>query len=455
MSALAERLARSLPAASFELETLIRLVGIVETTETKTASVTCTHRARLLINPEFVAEYCQRDEHLFLLVMHEMWHVLMGHTTLYARPTTAHNIAFDALINAGLARQHQEPEYRGFFEALNPPDQFPALLLRPPVGWPKDPRYRVPGPRGTREILERLYPRPDSKLPEPTYDEILALVNKAQTTDMDAAVLVGDHEGSGTKDGTSDPMNDEFFGEIVREIVGKWPPPPIPLAGRDQGSGLRGLWVERRPNTQPIRREFVNVLATVLQPDRGGAAKMHFDSRRITVGPGPLPNPKDRQLPARRRLHSGLVLANQEVVLRTRIPERPQRALVYLDVSGSMISMLPHFVDLLTEPARQGRIRVKQFSTEIAPISPEALAAGDLTTTHGTDIACVLEDIVSERCQRVLVITDGYVGKAPEPLLAALQTRDIACTALLNAGGWTEDLAPYMTIHHLSPLEYH
>ena len=80
----------------------------------------------MLVNPDFVAEHCVRDEHLFLLVMHELWHVLLGHTTLYARPTAAHNIAFDAIINAGLARQHPEAAYRGFFEALNPVDSFPG-----------------------------------------------------------------------------------------------------------------------------------------------------------------------------------------------------------------------------------------------------------------------------------------------------------------------------------------
>ena len=107
-----------------------------------TAAVTCRGRARMLVNPDFVAEHCVRDEHLFLLVMHELWHVLLGHTTLYARPTEAHNIAFDAIINAGLARQHPEAAYRGFFEALNPVDSFPGLLLRPPVGWPHAPQLR-------------------------------------------------------------------------------------------------------------------------------------------------------------------------------------------------------------------------------------------------------------------------------------------------------------------------
>ena len=92
-----ERLARCLPGASFELEALVRLVGIDETTTVATAAVTCQGRARLLVNPDFVAAHCGRDEHLFLLVMHELWHVILAHTRLYPRVTPAHNVAFDAI----------------------------------------------------------------------------------------------------------------------------------------------------------------------------------------------------------------------------------------------------------------------------------------------------------------------------------------------------------------------
>src|SRR5439155_16870627 len=166
--------------ASCELETLFRLAGITVSREVKTAAVTCEGRSRLLVNPNFVAAHCRRDEHLFLLVMHELWHVILAHTRLWPRPTPNHNIAFDAVINAGLARQHPAPEYRGFFEALNPPDAFPALLLPPPVGWPAPPRYRRSGlPKGTDGIMRRLYPPPvTTGNREPLYEEILAVLER-------------------------------------------------------------------------------------------------------------------------------------------------------------------------------------------------------------------------------------------------------------------------------------
>jgi hypothetical protein len=441
MNTIAERLVRCLPSASFELERLVHLVGIEETTEVPTAAVTCEGRARLRVNPDFVAQYCERDEHLFLLVMHEMWHVLLGHTTLYARPTFIHNIAFDALINAGLARQHPQPEYRGFFEELNGHDSFPALLLRPPLGWPHAPVYPDIGPKGTKYLLRRLYPPKDVTPMEPTYDEVLDILRAAPTPAAAAgdggAFFVGDHDDDGT---TTDPFADPLFADAVREVVGKWPPPPESLTGRDQGGKMRDAWFAPRHDVAPLVRRFDEVLREVLLPDRHGARRPRVDRRTVVVGPGPLPNHTDRQVPAKRRLRGGLVLPNQVVVLDQRTPDRPQRALVYLDVSGSMDSVLPHLLGLLAPLARRGMVRVRQFSTEVTPLPVDDLIAGKYTTTGGTDIACVLEDVATRPEKRVLLLTDGYVGTPPPHLLDPLVERGVRFWTALPHGGWKNDL---------------
>lgn len=458
MTTIAERIARCLPGASFELETLVRLVGVEETESIETASVTCVGRARLLVNPRFVAEYCKRDEHLFLLVMHEMWHVLLGHTTLYPRVNRVQNIAFDALINAGLCRQHPEPEYRGFFERLNPPDVFPHLLLRPPEGWPRAPKYDVPGPPQTAELLKRLYPRRAATIAtqttvEPTYDELLALLlqePEAGEYDGIEESLLGTHTSPG--DAMSDPMNDELFGDVVRRIVGNWPPPPFPLTGRNDNPDLVDGWVTPRPNAAPLRREFLRVIQHVTLPERGGAQQRHREVQRMQVGPGPLPNPADRLLYARRRLIGPEALANQVIDVHRHVPETPSRALVYLDVSGSMSNLLPHLVDLLVRPARAGLLSVMQFSNAVAPMTAVDLGRGRLTTTNGTDINCVLDDLAGRRETRALIVTDGYVGQPPEAMVSALAARGVCVHALLPVDGWERDLAGFATIHHLPEL---
>ncbi|MEY3020477.1 MAG: hypothetical protein RLZZ272_1461 [Actinomycetota bacterium] len=465
MSGLAERIARSIPGAGFELETLVRLVGIEETDAVPTAAVTNHGRSRLLVNPRFVAEHCRRDEHLYLLVMHELWHVLLAHTTLYRDGGMVHNLAFDAIINAGLSRQHPEPAYRGFFESTNPADEFPGLLLRPPVGWPDRPTYPDVGPPWVRGILKRLYPKGNGPTVEPTYDELIGLLEEHLDRLTEEALarvtLLGDHGGHGGHGSPGgwgagwhgrDPLADPLLGEVLRRVTERWPDPPAGLAdARERGGGgpLDTAWIARRPVGRSARAVFADAVRRAVEPHRSGATERSRRLDRVTVGPGPLPNAADRTLVARRRLVGAAVLPNQQVTLPLQRPDVPQRALVYLDVSGSMDAVLPGLIDLLAGPARRGLITVRQFSTEVAPIAPADLAAGRLETTGGTDIACVLDDALARPERRVLLVTDGAVGRPRPEQLEALAARRVRVLAVVPEDGWPGGLTGWCEVIEL------
>jgi hypothetical protein len=123
---------------------------------------------------------------------------------------------------------------------------------------------------------------------------------------------------------------------------------------------------------------------------------------------------------------------------------------VYLDVSGSMGGWLPQLVDLLVPLARRRLIRVHQFSTVVAPLDIEDLARGRLTTTDGTDIDCVLADVLDRPQRRVLLVTDGYVGVPDGPLAAAVRARGVRIHAALPTDGWDRDLDGLAEITRLS-----
>jgi hypothetical protein len=439
--ALAARIVACLPAATFEMETFCRLVSVRASREVPTAAVTCSDRPRLLLNPDFVAAHCERDEHLFLLVMHELWHVILAHTTLYPRPTPAHNIAFDAVINAGLAWQFRAPEYRGFLEALNPPDAFPALLLRPPVGWPSAPVYPNLPPR-VRQILAQLYPPPaDGKGPDPrampTYQEIVDLLVDAGCAA--AGTLIGGHEDPSAEESAA---RSGALGEVVREIVSRWPPPPFPLGGRDGGGDARAWPVACADPARPVRRAFGRVLRRLLGPP-GRATRRRRTQVEAEGGRGVLPNARDRLAPARRLLGGPGTLWSQPAKALCRAPERPRSTLVYLDVSGSMGALLPHLVGLLAPYVAAGQARVMQFSTEVSPLPPAELRRGTLTTTGGTDIDPVLRHALADRAvRRALVLTDGYTGAPGAELAAAVKARGLRFHVVLPAeSAWREDLA--------------
>ena len=61
-------------------------------------------------------------------VLHELYHVLLGHTRMYERPTLAANWAFDCIINAQLCRLYPDVEYTSFFSAGAAPKGLWSLI---------------------------------------------------------------------------------------------------------------------------------------------------------------------------------------------------------------------------------------------------------------------------------------------------------------------------------------
>src|SRR3546814_20421854 len=73
-----------------------------------------------------------------MLVMHELHHVLLGHTTLFPRVTRIQNFVFDAVINGIVCRMFPEKDHTAFFTDYYDAGEFPQCLLRPPPGWPDE-----------------------------------------------------------------------------------------------------------------------------------------------------------------------------------------------------------------------------------------------------------------------------------------------------------------------------
>jgi hypothetical protein len=437
---LLQRLTSCLPAATFEMETFCRLAGIKASRDVPTAAVEIKHRPQMMVNPDFVGKHCKRDEHLFLLVMHELWHVILAHTRLYPRATLAHNIAFDAIINAGLSKQFVGPEYRGFFESLNPADTFPGCLLRPPVGWPDTPVYPDCGPPGTRRILERLYPRnTKARIAAPLYEEILRLIKEDIKQKVERGelipvpVLIGDHD---SEDGQGSILEDPFMGDVMRRVVGSWPSPPFATRKRGNSALFTDWYSAVGPSTEQARRAFSHILQRALGPRQGRFRRKARVMLPGMAGMNVVPNARDRLIVARKALGTQGVLYAQPGMMRVRAEEQPAKSHVYLDVSGSMAALLPHLIGLLVPYAVKGQADVFQFSNKVEPMPPLALKRGQIRSTMGTDINCVLKHLIEQTkpfVRKALVVTDGYVGKPLPEYLRILQARGIRIYVVLPA----------------------
>ena len=186
---LATRVLDAFPSGQYGLIGLLRILDIVESDVVETAAIECTTLPLMRLNPTFVATFAQTAEKLMMLIMHELHHLLLGHTRLFERPTPAHNLVFDAVINAMLCRMFPQPEFTSFLTGFYDAERFPECMLRPPPNW--KPEVRAAAPPALEPRLQDLYRALYSETGA-GYDELFeALVTEVRCVAL--PVLLGDH----------------------------------------------------------------------------------------------------------------------------------------------------------------------------------------------------------------------------------------------------------------------
>jgi len=67
----------------------------------------------------------------------------------------------------------------------------------------------------------------------------------------------------------------------------------------------------------------------------------------------------------------------------------------------------------MTPYVAQGKANVFQFSTMVDRLSLDNLRKGQVNTTGGTQIYCVLQHMLEHKdtLQRAIILTDGYTGR--------------------------------------------
>lgn len=437
-NALKHRLLNALPARAYAMQALLRLTGLEVTRECPTARVTCGARSKLQVNPEFVEQHCASDEHLFLLVMHELQHILLGHTRLFRTVSPAHNIAFDAVINAGLMARFPGEAYASFFLALYGRDTGVLRILAPPAPGTAE------APEGAlRELHELLYASGDVTARE-VFDRLVQAIEEAGPRSgtgggscEETGRLLGDHGsggsgGAGQEEGSLDAGDGEQeLREEMERLASGW---PGAAGGRGPVAGRGGELEEGRTRQADPAAQ---VLAALRRALSGGDVDRR--SRRTRLVPGqrlsfdPVPHLRDRRAVAARAA-GATVLLYETTTLHPRMPERHLTE-IYLDVSGSVHSYLPYLYGALARLRALVPDRVHLFSTSVVTIPRAHLMAGRVATTGGTSIDCVLEHALRHDVRRAVLITDGFVGRAEESLVARIRQEGVDLRGLVTVGG--------------------
>ena len=401
-----------LPPGSFELTTFLSLFRVRFSEKTKNACVTCGESSELLINKEFIEAHCRTNEHLFMLVMHELYHVILGHTTLFPRATEVRNIVFDAVINAILCSLFPNPEFTSFFTDYYPSDEMPFALLRP---------KGAETPIAAESALDLLYGGSDTGTYHDVYEALLKsgcvkeikLAVKGDCKDGEP-LLLGSH-------GEEDEEVSQEMKDLIHKIISKWPSPDRPLQGQDLGAqeSERGFGAEADPTTR-LRRGIRRLMRRAAIPGKKEVCRRSV--REIVCETATfLPDWYDRSHEAREMAFGDALVYNTAVRLQRPSSRDNRQAFVYFDVSGSVAEQVPSVAQTLLPYCRGGLCTVHVFSTVVHPASARDLAARKFSSTGGTDIDCVLRHILElsprKRPRAAVIITDGFTG-SPDAALA-------------------------------------
>ena len=408
---LADRILDAFPSGSYALAGLLRLLDIVESTEVPTAAVECRIQPRMLINPVFVERHADTPEKLLALVMHELHHVLLGHTTLFPRVTPAQNFVFDAVINGVVCRMFPGTDYTSFFTEFYRDDRFPECLLRPAAGWPSRTINSVPGLEALPEPLRQraievhtaLYSEAGA-----SYHEVYSLLPQIleggnESGDL-GVPLLGGHDQGGDAHSGLEHKSPLLFG-IVREIVEQWPQPPDPIRGRSLADVLESSTVSpaRSVSNRSVLRSLIRKVAGL--GGRGRFRRISEDSITIQT---PVPS-ADRRSIVLRSLGQEPLLHSSTTTWR-RIHPAGERVHIYLDVSGSMEGVLKPLYGAVLDCEELVFPTIHLFSDQVADITVGELRRGTCRTTGGTDIACVASHMLRNEVRRAVLVTDGWVG---------------------------------------------
>lgn len=447
-----ERILSTFPSGQYCLPSLLRILEIVESTAVPTASVECAARPRMFINPEFVAAHAETPEKLLMLVMHELHHVILGHTRLYTRAEPLDNLVFDAVINAMLSRLFPEAEYTALFSDFYREEEFPACFLRPPAGWdPQQKECALPAAlqNDDRADLAALYQQLYCGHGA-TYGELRdAFTAAGNTQPFGLTRLLGDHrqEGSGSSsDGLLECRVPVLLQEL-RRITGEWPKDDTAAPGRAAHDLLEETIKPPPPSNRSRLEQLIRRVGAV--KERGSIREVHRAMTSVTTA---VPR-SDRRSVVTRALGGRTLLHRCDVPMRRVVP-KGLRVHVYVDVSGSIGSLVgPLYAAVLTCREVVHPV-IHLFSTIVADVTLDDLRRGVCKTTGGTCIECVAQHMSRNRVRRAVLVTDGIVG-TPSAAAAAVLNSSLIGVALTPGGSTLSHLGAFtnywITLTEITP----
>lgn len=403
-----DRLLDSFPATSYCIPSLLSIAQIEETTRVPTACVECCARPRLRINPDFVRDHASTPEKLLMLVLHELHHIVLGHTRLYPRITKLDNLVFDAIINSVLCHMQPERAYTSMFTDLYSDERLPECFLRPPKGWIRDkisplpPALAASPDSKLAQLYRRLYSRAGV-----TYQELRDALRFEEPPQSLQDRLLGNHQ-SGEADSSfaeDYTRNDSELIEEIERIVEDWRTASRHLGVDSLQELLQSIKVQPDPVTDATR------LSKLMNRIGDAGRRVGGSNRTPNRNSIEMPIPRfDRRSAIMKALGSCPMMYRYEITWRPTL-RSVDKVHVYLDVSASVAEYRGALFASILACRELVHPVIHQFSTQVHDVSMRELSDGLCKTTGGTSIGCVADHMMSRGIRRAVFVTDGFVGR--------------------------------------------
>jgi len=374
-------------------------------------------RGNLKYNPAFAQEHLQHPESLFCLLVHELCHCVFGHSVHgYGE---VENLGEDAIINAFITHAFQKVSGQGRLFREFYADEGVAGLLRPDSKL----QHSRFGP-----LYSRLYASRHAL----SSGEVIQSLKVLLPEEQEMPQLLGSHgENAGVSDAVREGIAQDLGDAIdLADCVGS-------------GSALYELFRKRLKSAVGIKRAVLRRYTTTQRLD-----KFVSVCRETRMGVSPVPiAPSKRELIL---MHAGMMPPHfRRPIIANR--NKQEGLAVYLDVSGSVESYLPHILAVLSrlEDVLKG---VYLFSTKVVEVPFKEVMAGKIQTTFGTSFDCVAESVVEQKFRRAIVLTDGFAFLTEDKRIALKESKASLLTILFGGARTCDPLAPYGDVVQLEDV---
>ena len=360
----------------------------------------------LYYNVKFWEKHVDTPNKVIEVITHELLHKVFGDFAReYNGNRELHNIASDAVINATIYWMLGHADLMTAFYKAGAPEG----ILRPHSDAIERSKFK--------NVYGTLYGHYRSE--DPSVADVFAALKTIMPKKTKKITFIGDHK---EKEGEGED-NPAIDAGIKADDMSKV---AIDIAKKCKEAGVNNSLLDSVISILHTRTNMRNSLLKDFSINKNiNRITNYIKDRRIVSSVFPI-NPSRRDIAM---LASGIV----PVLWRNQVKDdkkKNQGVAVYVDVSGSMHTILPKVLSVISS-LRKNINKVFQFSNKVSEASLEDTSKGKIKSTGGTDFDCIVEHAVKNEYSKIIVISDGYAGITPDNEAKCKANIEKACMILI------------------------